>query len=145
MSTAAAIQAVINEIADGELNTAAEVRDALEALKSEFFPATLTDTTAATLNYTNNPLGITFVLSFTKRGNEVTVSGYIKNTTALSIPQSVDVVTFKTAYSYLRPLASTTQESATGFLMFDNLTIKTRTAIPTNLTVRINETYKVAD
>jgi len=77
MSTKSTIQGLINSIADGEENTALEVRTAYNSILNELFP-----TVYATSNFSNVKTasltgGQTFSFIFAKSGNKVTMSGVI--------------------------------------------------------------------
>lgn len=75
-------QALINAIADGEPNSAAEARAAWNALNNELYP-TVYRTTFVSPNKTSIlASNFQYSFNFSKSGNRVTMNGFIKNFTS---------------------------------------------------------------
>ena len=77
MGTKASAQTVINAIADGQENTAEEVRALGNVLLNELYPTPITDTNVTEAITNRLSSQVTYSLNFAKSGNQTTVIGTI--------------------------------------------------------------------
>jgi len=86
MSTKTQVQATIDAIADGELNTALEARTAWQIIADELYTAPIKEQSSGVKTITNNTnANISYEIVFRKVGNVVFVNGNIKNTSGSAI------------------------------------------------------------
>ena len=97
MSTKAQIQAKIDAIADGEENTAEEVREFANGLLDEMWNDTIYDTQSLSIITSGINAFITYGINFTKQGNIVNVQGAIVVSPSGIIFAGTDLIAFTEA------------------------------------------------
>lgn len=93
MANEAAIQTLIDAIGTGELNTALEVRTALEGLLGESYPTIAEEDSSATHANTVPNSNFSYDVLMTKQGRTVLVTGSFTSNTTISAPSSILIFT----------------------------------------------------
>jgi len=144
MSTKATIQAIIDEIADGEPNTALEARTAYNAILNELFPTVYYSAWNANVKTASLLTGFRYFLTFQKTGNRVFLNGFF--TTSLGAPIDTDVFAFTDdEFNNLNngtDITDFTFETSSGyrFTMTDGV-FQTKSVIPLNTPIYFNFSY----
>lgn len=140
MATKAQLEAKINEIADGEENTAEEVREFANGLLNELFKTPIYDNEVNETITSRLNTGITYGINFTKCGNQVTLNGEIK-TSAFLFSETTDLIAF-TDLEY-EPTNNLIQRfKQDGFLFrINNGKITSVSPLTSNKTIYLNLTY----
>lgn len=107
MATKAQIQTKINSIADGEENTAEEVREFANGLLDEMWNAPIYETDSTNTITSRLNTNITYAINFTKQGNIVHLQGTITTIDFGVFTPNIDLIAI-TETEYL-PTNSTVQ------------------------------------
>lgn len=94
MSTKAQIQTLINNIADGEPNTALEVRTAYNSILNELYPALTFTKWDAPIGTVQLNLGFRYNIFYSKSGRRVYVNGTFSNIGSSGVPANTNCMAF---------------------------------------------------
>ena len=144
MSTKATIQAIIDEIADGEPNTALEARTAYNAILNELFPTVYYSAWNANVKTESLLAGFRYFLTFQKTGNMVFLNGFF--TASGGAPIDTDVFAFTDdEFNNLNngtDIIDFTFETSAGYrFKITNGVFQTKSVIPANTAIYFNFSY----
>ena len=141
MGTKATAQAIINQIADGEENTAEEVRAIGDVLLNELYPVPIYETDSANTITSRINININYGLNFTKQGNIITMQGSITVSAIGIIGAGTDLIAFtETEYAPTDSIVQNFKKDGAIFRLNDGK-IKAITALTAGVTYYIDLAY----